>query len=131
MTCCFHFLFSSLVYYHLTIRLYTSVPGGKVNILGDHSIGHSEKKSLYEHVSYSEHNNTGTNLNHLYIRIVFFQPPFHRHHRPVTRDEGQGLNYMSERKFSLLRVDRATLCQHVTHRQISDMPSAQFPFIAK
>jgi hypothetical protein len=31
-----------------------SVPGGKVNILGDHSIGHSKKTSSYEHVSYSE-----------------------------------------------------------------------------
>jgi hypothetical protein len=31
-----------------------NVSGGKVNILGGHSIGHSKKKSLYEHVSYSE-----------------------------------------------------------------------------
>ena len=30
------------------------VPGGKVNILGGHSIGHSKQKTLYEHVSYSE-----------------------------------------------------------------------------
>ena len=30
------------------------VPGGKVNILGGHSIGHSKQKYLYEHVSYSE-----------------------------------------------------------------------------
>jgi hypothetical protein len=30
------------------------VPGGKVNILGGHSIGHPKQKSLYEHVSYSE-----------------------------------------------------------------------------
>jgi hypothetical protein len=30
------------------------VPGGEVNILGGHSIGHSKKKLLYEHVSYSE-----------------------------------------------------------------------------
>jgi hypothetical protein len=30
------------------------VPEGKVNILGDHSIGHSKEKSLYEHVCYSE-----------------------------------------------------------------------------
>jgi hypothetical protein len=28
--------------------------GGKVNILGGHSIGHSKQKTLYEHVSYSE-----------------------------------------------------------------------------
>jgi hypothetical protein len=31
-----------------------SVPGGMVNILGGHSIGHSKKESLYEHESYSE-----------------------------------------------------------------------------
>jgi hypothetical protein len=32
-----------------------SVPGGKVNILGGHSIGHSkQKKIVYVHVSYSE-----------------------------------------------------------------------------
>jgi hypothetical protein len=31
-----------------------SVPGGKDNILGGHSIGHSKQKTLYEHVSYSE-----------------------------------------------------------------------------
>jgi hypothetical protein len=31
-----------------------SVPGGKVNILGGHNIGYSNKKTLYEHVSYSE-----------------------------------------------------------------------------
>ena len=31
-----------------------SVPGGKVNILGGHSIGNSKQKCLYEHVSYSE-----------------------------------------------------------------------------
>ena len=30
------------------------VPGGKVNILGGHSIGHSKQKYLYERVSYSE-----------------------------------------------------------------------------
>jgi hypothetical protein len=30
------------------------VPGGKVNILGSHSIGHSKQKTLYKHVSYSE-----------------------------------------------------------------------------
>jgi len=30
------------------------VPGGKVNILGGHSIGHCKQKCLYEHVSYSE-----------------------------------------------------------------------------
>jgi hypothetical protein len=30
------------------------VPGGKDNILGGHSIGHSKQNTLYEHVSYSE-----------------------------------------------------------------------------
>ena len=30
------------------------VPGGKVNILGGHSIDHSKQKTLYEHVSYFE-----------------------------------------------------------------------------
>jgi hypothetical protein len=30
------------------------VPGGKVNILGGHSIGHSKQKCLFEHLSYSE-----------------------------------------------------------------------------
>jgi len=30
------------------------VPRGKVNILGDHGVGHSKQKCLYEHVSYSE-----------------------------------------------------------------------------
>jgi hypothetical protein len=35
-------------------ELIESVPGGKVNIPGDHSMSHSKKKSLYEHVSYSE-----------------------------------------------------------------------------
>jgi hypothetical protein len=37
--------------YNLCIQ---SVQGGKVNILGGHSIGHSKQKTLYEHVSYSE-----------------------------------------------------------------------------
>jgi hypothetical protein len=31
-----------------------SVPGGKVNIPGGHSIGHSKQKSVYVHVSYPE-----------------------------------------------------------------------------
>jgi hypothetical protein len=34
--------------------LIQSVPGGKVNILGGHSIGHSKQKIVYVHVSYSE-----------------------------------------------------------------------------
>ena len=47
---------------HNTLVLYLSgkllsmqgVPGGKINVLGGHSIGHSKQKTLYEHVSYSE-----------------------------------------------------------------------------
>ena len=31
------------------------VPGGNFNILGGYSIGNSKQKTLYEHVSYSEH----------------------------------------------------------------------------
>jgi hypothetical protein len=31
-----------------------NVPGGKVNIVGGHSIGHSKQKNVYVHVSYSE-----------------------------------------------------------------------------
>jgi hypothetical protein len=31
-----------------------NVPGGKVNILGGHSIGHYKQKNVYVHVSYSE-----------------------------------------------------------------------------
>jgi hypothetical protein len=30
------------------------VPGGEVNILGGHSIGHSKQKSVCVHASYSE-----------------------------------------------------------------------------
>jgi hypothetical protein len=36
------------------VRNIQSVSGGKVNILEGHSIGHSNQKTLYEHVSYSE-----------------------------------------------------------------------------
>jgi hypothetical protein len=32
----------------------SSVPGGKVNILRGHTIGHSKQKSVFVHVSYSE-----------------------------------------------------------------------------
>jgi hypothetical protein len=43
---------------HLTERFYSnriqSVPGGKITIMGGHSIGHSKQNSLYVHVSYSE-----------------------------------------------------------------------------
>jgi hypothetical protein len=46
---------SNLVLYVSTFQLvsvvsYTGVPGGKVNILGDHTTGHSKKKRLWEHV---------------------------------------------------------------------------------
>jgi hypothetical protein len=44
-------LCGSVVEYNFYIQ---GVPGGKVNILGGHSIGHSKQKTLYEHVSYSE-----------------------------------------------------------------------------
>jgi hypothetical protein len=33
---------------------YTGVPGGKVNILGGHSIGHSKQESVYVHMPYSK-----------------------------------------------------------------------------
>ena len=40
---------------HICIYMYIQgVPGGKVHILGGHSIGHSKQKYLHEHVSYSE-----------------------------------------------------------------------------
>jgi hypothetical protein len=39
----------------LTNQMYIQgASGGKVNILGGHSIGHSKQKSAYVHVSYSE-----------------------------------------------------------------------------
>jgi hypothetical protein len=39
----------------LNVPVYTQgVPGGKNNILGGHSIGHSKQKTLYEHVTYSK-----------------------------------------------------------------------------
>ena len=52
-------LSKKLIIYLITsghpIKLFIQgVPGGKVNILGGHSIGHSKQKTLYEHVSYSE-----------------------------------------------------------------------------
>jgi hypothetical protein len=36
------------------MNMYTGVPGGKVNILEGYTVGHSKKKSLYKHMSYSE-----------------------------------------------------------------------------
>jgi hypothetical protein len=45
----------NLTKFILPIYFIQGVPGGKVSILGDHSIGHSKKKNcLYEHVFYSE-----------------------------------------------------------------------------
>jgi hypothetical protein len=38
----------------ISIHYIQHVLGGKNNILGGHSIGHSKQKTLYEHVSYSE-----------------------------------------------------------------------------
>jgi hypothetical protein len=35
-------------------KLIQGVPGGKISILGGHSIGRSKQKSVYVHVSYSE-----------------------------------------------------------------------------
>jgi hypothetical protein len=47
---------TSLVFYFCVnlMMAIQGVPGGKDNILGGHSIGHSKQKTLYEHVSYSE-----------------------------------------------------------------------------
>ena len=43
------------IYIYMYIRIqYTGVPGEKVNIQGDHSIGYSKQKCLYEYVSYSK-----------------------------------------------------------------------------
>jgi len=44
-------LYTTELYKHIHTQ---GVPGGKVNILGGHSIGHCKQKCLYEHVSYSE-----------------------------------------------------------------------------
>jgi hypothetical protein len=41
-------------FYVAKILYIQDVPGGKDNILGGHSIGHSKQKILYEHVSYAE-----------------------------------------------------------------------------
>jgi len=38
---------------HIFRATIQGVPGGKVNILEGHSVGHSKQKYLYEHVSYS------------------------------------------------------------------------------
>jgi hypothetical protein len=50
-----HYMVSSCIHTHLLENSsIQSVPGGKVNILWGHSIGHSKQKSVYVHVSYSE-----------------------------------------------------------------------------
>jgi hypothetical protein len=42
-------------YFHGSVHCYIQgVPGGKVNIMGGNSIGHSKQKTIYQHVSYSE-----------------------------------------------------------------------------
>jgi hypothetical protein len=58
---CYVFDFKILYLYNVITRLcrqqasnIQGVPGGKDNILGGHSIGHSKQNTLYEHVSYSE-----------------------------------------------------------------------------
>jgi len=33
---------------------YSGVPGGNINIMGGHTIGHSKQKTVYVHVFYSE-----------------------------------------------------------------------------
>jgi hypothetical protein len=38
----------------LSPTVQVSIPGGKLNILGGHGIGHSKQKCVYVHVSYSE-----------------------------------------------------------------------------
>jgi hypothetical protein len=43
-----------VLYYIYSPPNIQNVPGGKVSILGGHSIGHSKQKFLYVHVSYSE-----------------------------------------------------------------------------
>jgi hypothetical protein len=43
-----------ILFTKMRINIIQVVPGGKVSILGSHSIGHSKQKSAYVHVSYSE-----------------------------------------------------------------------------
>jgi hypothetical protein len=40
--------------YHLGYDTTQSVPGGKINTLGGHSIGHYKQKSVHVYMSYSE-----------------------------------------------------------------------------
>jgi hypothetical protein len=47
-------LFSGLFKKALSSWSIQNVPGGNINILGGHSIGHSKQKCTYVHVSYSE-----------------------------------------------------------------------------
>jgi hypothetical protein len=51
MAFCRPVLYFLTIHSRITIQ---SVLGGKVNILGGHSIGHSKQKIVYIHVSYSE-----------------------------------------------------------------------------
>jgi hypothetical protein len=44
----------TVLYITLTLHAIQSVSGGKVNIVGGNSIGHSKQKSIYVHVLYSE-----------------------------------------------------------------------------
>ena len=54
----FYVFFYILEFYNIQ-----SVQGGKVNILGGYSIGHSKQKILYEHVSYSQRFPRQSHLN--------------------------------------------------------------------
>ena len=54
----FYVFFYILEFYNIQ-----SVQGGKVNILGGYSIGHSKQKNVYEHVSYSQRFPRQSHLN--------------------------------------------------------------------
>ena len=51
---CTNFLANVQCVYSSNTTIQGGVSGGKVNVLGGHSIGHSKQNCLYEHVSYSE-----------------------------------------------------------------------------
>jgi hypothetical protein len=54
-TALFQLLFQlTFLYGYQFILIIQGVPGGKVSILGGHSIGHSKQTNVYVHVSYSE-----------------------------------------------------------------------------
>jgi hypothetical protein len=46
--------FGRLLYEAFSIETIQNVPGGKISILGGHSIGHSKQKTVHVHMSYSE-----------------------------------------------------------------------------